>query len=448
MGKDSVMQVNSLSPAVEVWKEAGLRQDASDTGEGEEKEVTLSSLFSENKEAMDLFLALCFMFQRINTGGININALGALHNIKDRLVEDHQFEPGTLEFVISAINDNTNMYKLFAEGSPEFQYIQRQLPSSYCEIMAKNISDKPGFLLKLNLIGDVESDLKSIQSLLNIFLSTHTTDILSVSSDSFSFEPANPWSITYDVITRKMVVPDNTIVIAFHHRQDQASSYFAIKALVTIKRWLLRRLPVEDKVDEDVGIKERPTAQDEMLDRQAFLGIKSNSISLSGSRPYSAKAPNSGIVNISDVVEEDEYYEAEDNLQGNVQIEVEGVNTTGGKIKGLFGKTKGLLSVFNKQSKQTTDEIILVEEHDGYHISLVDYNGNINTYFDLIWSIVEEDAHQAVLQDIYKQIFMACPIASLSPIKVNVKQSIRGRWLDAAQGYLMVVDYNIAQPEE
>lgn len=441
------MQDNSLSAAVEIAEKAGVsvsKQDSQYTGEDKEKKVTLSSLFGENKAAMDLFLAVCFMIQRINTGGVNIKELEALDAIKNKLVESHQLAPGTLEFIIAAINNNADMYRLFTKGSPEFQYVQRQLPVDYCEIMANNLSKNPGLLLKVQLTGDVEKDLKAVQSILNTFLTLHTTDILSVSSKDFSFEPINPWQVIHNNLKGKLSVPQNTVIIAFQHREGQARSYFAIKSLVTMKKWLLRRLIEEEGVKEDVGVKERPTMQDEMLDRNAFLGINPNFISFSGNRPYSSKAPNSRVVEISDVLEDD--YDHED----SEVLAVEAVSTTSG-VKGLFGKTKGIMGLFNRRSEQKSEagvsEVTEVEEHYGYHISLIDYNGDINTYFDLVWTVIAENEQELLLQDIYKQIFAGCTQASLSPIKVNVKNSIRGHWQDAAQGYLMTVDYSIIRPE-
>lgn len=451
------MQGNSLLAAVEVAKQAGVlpidTQGPQNTDENNKKEITLSSLFSENKEAMDLFLAICFMVQRINTGGVNINELAALDSMKNKLVDSHQLAAGTLEFVISAINNSVDMYRLFAKYSPEFRYIQKQLPVSYCEIMAKNVPNNPGYLLKLKLTGDVDRDLKTVQSILSIFLTSHTTDILSISSEYFSFEPANPWLVTYKSLKGEMTVEDNTVYIAFQHPQGQASSFFAVNSLVTIKRWLLRRLPVKEAVTKDTGIKERPTAQDEFLDRQAFLGINPDFVSFSGNRPYSAKAPNSRVMEVSDVPVDDEAHEADYTSQDNEILEAIEADTTVGRVKGLFGRTKGLMRIFSKSVEQDVYEDVApeateLEEHYGYHISLSDYNGDISTYFDLAWTVVEEDAQKSVLQTIYKQIFMVCPKVGLSPIKVNVKQSMRGHWQDAAQGYLMIVDYKIAQPGE
>lgn len=451
------MQGNSLLAAVEVAKQAGVlpidAQGPQNTDKDNKKEITLSSLFSENKDAMDLFVAICFMVQRINTGGVNINELAVLDSMKNKLVDTHQLAPGTLEFIISAINNSVDMYRLFAKGSPEFQYIQKQLPISYCEIMAKNVPNNPGYLLKLKLTGEIDRDLKTVQSILSIFLTSHTTDILSISSEYFSFEPANPWRITYKSLKGEMTVEDNTVYIAFQHPQGQASSFFAVNSLVTIKRWLLRRLPVKEAVAKETGIKERPTAQDEFLDRQAFLGINPDFVSFSGNRPYSAKPPNSRVMEVSDVAVDDEVYEADDTPQDNEVLEAVEADTTASRVKGLFGRTKGLMRIFNKSAEQDVDEdrvseVTELEDHYGYHISLPDYNGDISTYFDLVWSVVEEDAQKSVLQTIYKQIFMVCPQVGLLPIKVNVKQSIRGHWQDAAQGYVMIVDYKIAQPQE
>lgn len=68
-------------------------------------------------------------------------------------------------------------------------------------------------------------------------------------------------------------------------------------------------------------------------------------------------------------------------------------------------------------------------------------------FFDLTWFVIDESQYAEITEQIYKQIFIACPLAGLSNIKVNVRREMRGSWFDAAQGYLMLVDYKVAQEE-
>jgi len=87
--------------------------------------------------------------------------------------------------------------------------------------------------------------------------------------------------------------------------------------------------------------------------------------------------------------------------------------------------------------------VVEAEEHDGYTIQLVDYKGDIQTFFDLVWVFTVEEVEDELLKKFYQQIFVGCTKAAPSPIKINVKDSIRGRWIDVAQGYLMISNYQV-----
>lgn len=359
------MSSDLSSPQIVQQKTVSLEKGGVDPSA--KKQPTLAEMFSGDKDALDLFLGFCFLVQRINTGGVNINALGALYNIKDRLVEQYDIEPSTLEFIVSAINDSSEMYRLFRKGSAEFAFVQNQLPGDYCKIMAEHMGEASGFELRLFLSGDVEADLKSVGALLDVFLNTHIVSILAMGDDTFSIEPVNPWRILHKSLSSKLVVPDNVVLIAFHHRQEKPCSFYAVKALITIKRWLMHRQPADEAVDIDNRVKERPTSEDELIDRESFLSIKPNFISFSEKRPYEATPINSNIVRVTDPesIEEEEV--------------TDDVDEDTGKFGGLVSKTKSLSRIFKRNSKKPTK----LKKHEGSTIRLVSYNGKWQTFLIL-----------------------------------------------------------------
>lgn len=408
--------------------------------------VTHKSLlghFSGNQEGMDTFLAYCFMIQRVNTGGINIRELGVIHSIKDSLINDHNLDKESLKAIVQAINTSDTLYEMFASGTSEFNYIKEQSPVNYCKIMSKYLPNDCGLRLEINLTGDVDKDLVAVENLLELFKDTDISRLLSINNAGFSLEFTNPWKLIFEHTGKKLNMPANTVVVACEHPEQQGSSYYIIKTLVTVANSLSRRIELKPEVDAKSVIKERPSALDDDLDRDSFMELDPDFLAFSSRKPRAGSARTSRIfysetieVNEPESDEEDETHEPQEQATG---------------IKGFVGNIGNKLSSvarlpFFKKTQQQEGEP--QDAHAAYTILLTNAIGEQKEYEDLFWELIEGDDEHYWYQKVVSQIFYHCVKTKSSDIKANVKDYINGSWYDVAQGYLLTANYKVTKEEE
>lgn len=400
---------------------------------------TLIDYFSNNKEAMNLFLAFCFLVQRVNTGGMGKSDLQALNNITKSMVDDFQLDTNFLNYMISSISNNKSIYKLFNKNSSEFNHVQRQHPKRYCEIMSKYLPSDYGFIFTLNLSGVVLDDLKRVESILSLFTKTHITELTAIQNKNFMIRSVNPWDVLLDDYKKGVRIDKNSMVTSFKHSPSQASNIYLIKSLVTARRWLLRRVPQIIAASNGKEVVERLSASDAIMSREEFLGITPTFISFSGNRPYRNTALDSSIVGVRDIETaasdseeyEEEYFEDYGEHQEYSTFE-EDVPV------GFLAKTKALFS----RKKKVVEDVEVVDEIT-YTITIPDDVGSAAEHTNLFWVKVEEYELEDIYFRLYRQIFNRCALAEATDNTVDVKTGVIGSWRDVAIGYYMSVSYSI-----
>lgn len=409
-------------------------------GLGESGEQKLSDYFSGNKEVMDLFLAFCFLIQRVNTGGLAIAELQALNNITKIMTDKFELDGGFLNYIVSSISDNKEIYRVFVKSSSELNVIQNQRPKRLCEIMTEHMPNDCGYVLKLKLEGVLIDDLKRVESLLALINKTHIRELTSIENKFFSIEAINPWSVLLENYRPGHSIEKNTMVTAFKHPVSESSSIYLIKSLVTVRRWLLRRIPKEAELTKKKVVVERLSKFDAAMEREKFLGITPAFLSISANRPYRNEKLDSRFVMVHDVesdIEEDMLDDVEsDDAQKESEVVANG---------GMLAKAKTLFSRFGK--KKDKQEAVVTPVNRSYEITLVDYAGFEVAYNNLTWHMIDEPQEDTLLRQ-YRQIFFGCAIGGEVDSTIDVSKEIVGRWMDAAIGYYMAANYTIKEVEE
>lgn len=402
---------------------------------------SLSDYFSGNKEVMDLFLAFCFLIQRVNTGGLAIAELQVLNDITKKMVDDFGLDTEFLNYIVGSISDNKEIYRVFAKNSSELNIVQRQRPKRLCEIMTEHMPSDCGYRLELSLTGVLMDDLKRIESLLALIDKTHISELTSIENNYFSMKVVNPWSVLLADYGLGYSIGKNVVVTAFKHPVSKPSSVYLAKSLITVRRWLLRRIPKEESVVKKPVV-ERLSKFDAVLERERFLGITPTFLSLSANRPYRNKKLESRIVFISDVADQDEgegeYYDEFDGAEDTYEQEEIAAPV------GIMAKAK---SFFGKVSKGKVKKLEEVEVIRDYEFVFVDYAGYEVVYNNLSWFLVDEDYEDTILRQ-YRQIFYGCAIGEPVNNNIDVSREISGKWMDAAIGYYMAVNYTIEVPDD
>ena len=404
------------------------------------EEQKLSDYFSENKEVMDLFLAFCFLIQRVNTGGVSIAELQVLNNISKKMVDNFGLDAQFLNYIVSSISDNKEIYKVFIKNSSELNIVQKQHPKRLCEIMTEHMPKDCGYVLKLKLEGVLIDDLKRVESLLALINKTHIRELTSIENNFFSIEATNPWSLLLEDYRPGHNIEKNTMVTAFKHPVSESSSIYLIKSLVTVRRWLLRRIPKEIESSNKKVVVERLSKFDATIEREKFLGITPTFLSISANRPYRNEKLNSRFVSIHDVEPDIEEDMLDDTESGGDQKEPEVAASVG-----MLAKAKTLFSKFGKK-KDKQDAVVTPINRD-YEITLVDYAGFEVSYKNLSWYMIDEPQEDTLLRQ-YRQIFFGCAIGDVVDNTIDVSREIVGRWMDAAIGYYMAANYTIKENVE
>lgn len=404
------------------------------------EEQKLSDYFSENKEVMDLFLAFCFLIQRVNTGGVSIAELQVLNNISKKMVDNFGLDAQFLNYIVSSISDNKEIYKVFIKNSSELNIVQKQHPKRLCEIMTEHMPKDCGYVLKLKLEGVLIDDLKRVESLLALINKTHIRELTSIENNFFSIEATNPWSVLLEDYRPGHSIEKNMMVTAFKHPVSESSSIYLIKSLVTVRRWLLRRIPKEVESTNKKEVVERLSKFDATIEREKFLGITPTFLSISASRPYRSEKLNSRFVSIHNVEPDAEADILDDAESSGNQKEPEAEANVG-----MIAKAKTLFSKFGK--KKDKQEAIATPINRDYEIMLVDYAGFEVSYKNLSWHMINEPQEDTLLRQ-YRQIFFGCAIGDVIDNTIDVSKEVIGRWMDVAIGYYMAANYTIKEKVE
>lgn len=409
-----------------------------DSPADEEEGQKLADYFSGNKEVMDLFLSLSFLIQRVNTGGLAISELQALNSITKRMADSFGLDTDFLNYIVGSISDNKAIYKMFEKNSSELNVIQKQQPKRLCEIMAQHLPNDYGYILSMSFSGDLLDDLKRVESVMSLVGKTHVRELTAMNSHLFSIKPVNPWSVLLEDYRPGHNVSKNTMVTAFKHPASENSSVYLIQSLVTVRRWLLRRIPKEKDLLKKQPVIERLSKFDAAMERERFLGITPTFLSLSSNRPYRNEKLDSRFVFIRDVEE------SEDDTSDSNEVHVSDADTEVGNI-GFFGKVKKILrrGVGKKGKEDTSVQVKGIE----YSLDLVDYAGYLASYENLSWFLINEPIEDTMLRQ-YRQIFFGCAIGEAIDNTIDVSTGIIGRWKDVATGYYMAVNYAMKDEDE
>lgn len=410
----------------------------------------LLDYFSNNQEAMDVFLIYCFMIQRVNTGGVNLTELSVIHSVKDQLIQTYQVDRESLRSIVQAINKDSGIYEIFATGSSELNYVKEQSPWHLCSIMSKYLPAESGLRLKITLTGDVDKDVEIAQNLLDLFTNTNIAKLLSISDDSFNLQFSNPWYLISQHIDGKFYTEPNTVDIICKHPDEEDYSYYIVKGLISILNSLSRRVEEAPRISEDPTLKERPSSLDVNLDRDAFMGIEPDFVTMSKNRPYQNSRPNSSIFSVKSVKKDEEEQEVEQAYQEEPQEdELAPEKGRVSRIKNLLGGIGKKVNSAVRGSTTSEKAVKPKEEEPITGITLMSANGVVfEAEPDLVWTFVEEKDVYLVEKKIYSQVFVFCPQVGLASIKPNVRDQIKGSWYDVAQGYLMSVNYKIDRQQE
>lgn len=218
----------------------------------------------KQKNAYDLFMDLTYLSHRQTTGGLTIYDKEAKFNIEKRL---HQlgFKGEDIYGLITLLNNGDDNVGEFTQDDLSFMY--KHTDESYAKLLARRLNHN-GYVLKINMTGDIKQDFETVNSIKRILLQTNLDTL--VNFDKINAKSCNVWQVISDTpLTNDET--DNVITLAFVHNPAKQSNFWLYKLLTLTEYWLFQRLPKENKTMARKRLAVTPSKIDLMLDIEKFI---------------------------------------------------------------------------------------------------------------------------------------------------------------------------------
>lgn len=278
----------------------------------------------KQKNAYDLFMDLAYLSHRQITGGLTVYDKEAKFNIEKRL---HQlgFKGEDVYGLITLLNNGDTNAGEFDQSDLAFMY--KHTDETYAKLLSRRLNNN-GYVLKINMIGDIKQDFETINSIKRILLQTNLDTL--VNFDRINAKACNVWQIISD--TPLVDDKDNVITLAFVHNPAKQSNFWLYKLLTLTEYWLFQRLPKQEKAAERKRLAVTLSKLDAAIDIEKFISDNNDILNPSSNKAGGAKKYTESLV-FSKTIDD------KDSTADEIEV-IDNKKTLWQKAKGIFIKDK------------------------------------------------------------------------------------------------------------